>query len=145
MSLNDSWIIASGTQDLDLGLMRASQALFYTDTEDILMSDDLSSEELSNYYSSVDLQQARMDAFNRYRDSSDPSIKQNWSAVINKIMDALRLQTIENAAQIKLAKIVKQEDGYYVKSEKGKNLGGPYKSKEEASSRLDQVEYFKNN
>ena len=30
-----------------------------------------------------------------------------------------------------------------VKSEKGKNLGGPYKSKEEAQKRLRQVEYFK--
>lgn len=32
---------------------------------------------------------------------------------------------------------------WYVKSEKGKNLGGPYKSKEEAKKRLAQVEYFK--
>jgi hypothetical protein len=32
---------------------------------------------------------------------------------------------------------------YYVKSEKGKNLGGPYSSKAEAEKRLSQVEYFK--
>lgn len=41
-------------------------------------------------------------------------------------------------------KIVKKSDGYYVQSEKGKNLGGPYKKKEDAERRLDQVEYFKN-
>lgn len=39
--------------------------------------------------------------------------------------------------------IVKREDGYHVVSEKGKNLGGPYKSKKQAAKRLQQVEYFK--
>jgi len=39
--------------------------------------------------------------------------------------------------------IIKTKDGYSVKSEKGKNLGGPYKTKEEALKRLRQVEYFK--
>lgn len=39
--------------------------------------------------------------------------------------------------------IVKKGSQYYVKSEKGKNLGGPYKSKAEAKKRLKQVEYFK--
>lgn len=40
--------------------------------------------------------------------------------------------------------IVKREDGYYVISEKTKkNLGGPYKTKEEAEKRLRQVEFFK--
>ena len=33
--------------------------------------------------------------------------------------------------------------GYKVLSEKGKNLGGPYKSKAQAQKRLRQVEYFK--
>ncbi len=32
---------------------------------------------------------------------------------------------------------------YHVKSEEGKNLGGPYKSREQAKNRLEQVEYFK--
>lgn len=41
-------------------------------------------------------------------------------------------------------KIVKKSDGYYVQSEKGKNLGGPYKDKIEAQKRLDQVHYFSN-
>ncbi len=41
--------------------------------------------------------------------------------------------------------IVKREDGYYVVSEKTeKNLGGPYKTEEEAEKRLRQVEFFKN-
>jgi len=39
--------------------------------------------------------------------------------------------------------IVKEKEGYRVKSEKGKNLGGPYKTKAEAQKRLQQVEYFK--
>lgn len=39
--------------------------------------------------------------------------------------------------------IVKRKAGYHVISEKDKNLGGPYKTKEEAAKRLKQVEYFK--
>jgi len=39
--------------------------------------------------------------------------------------------------------IVKTAKGYLVHSEKGKNLGGAYKTKEEAQKRLRQVEYFK--
>ena len=40
--------------------------------------------------------------------------------------------------------IVKKKDGYHVLSEKTKkNLGGPYKTREEAVKRLGQVEYFK--
>lgn len=40
--------------------------------------------------------------------------------------------------------IVKRKDGYYVLSEtKGRNLGGPYKTRAEAVKRLKQVEYFK--
>ncbi len=40
--------------------------------------------------------------------------------------------------------IVKRKDGYFVLSEKtGKNLGGPYKTEEEAKKRLRQVEFFK--
>ncbi len=40
--------------------------------------------------------------------------------------------------------IVKKKDGYYVLSEKTqRNLGGPYKTKEEAKKRLRQVEFFK--
>jgi len=40
--------------------------------------------------------------------------------------------------------IVKKKDGYHVLSEKAKkNLGGPYKTRDEALKRLRQVEYFK--
>ena len=39
--------------------------------------------------------------------------------------------------------IVKKEDGWYVESESGRNLGGPYKSRGKAEKRLAQVEYFK--
>jgi hypothetical protein len=40
--------------------------------------------------------------------------------------------------------ISKSKQGYTVKSEKtGRNLGGPYKTREEAKKRLRQVEFFK--
>jgi hypothetical protein len=39
--------------------------------------------------------------------------------------------------------IKKTSKRYKVLSEKGKNLGGPYKTKAEAEKRLRQVEYFK--
>ncbi|HKV26812.1 MAG TPA: hypothetical protein VJN90_00895 [Candidatus Acidoferrales bacterium] len=39
--------------------------------------------------------------------------------------------------------IKKVKGGYKVISEKGKNLGGPYKSKADAEKRLRQVEFFK--
>ncbi|HEX6977056.1 MAG TPA: hypothetical protein VF185_01685 [Patescibacteria group bacterium] len=40
--------------------------------------------------------------------------------------------------------IVKKKDGYYVLSEKTKrNLGGPYKKRQDAQKRLRQVEFFK--
>jgi hypothetical protein len=40
--------------------------------------------------------------------------------------------------------IIRKKEGYHVISEKGKNLGGPYTTREEAAERLRQVEYFKN-
>lgn len=39
--------------------------------------------------------------------------------------------------------IKKSKQGYKVLSENGRNLGGPYKTREEAAKRLRQVEYFK--
>ena len=39
--------------------------------------------------------------------------------------------------------IVEVDGGYQVLSKSGKNLGGPYKTLEEAKRRLRQVEYFK--
>jgi hypothetical protein len=40
--------------------------------------------------------------------------------------------------------IVKEKAGYSVKSSDGtKHLGGPYKTRDEAVKRLQQVEYFK--
>lgn len=39
--------------------------------------------------------------------------------------------------------IVHKKDGYYVESEDGKNLGGPYQTLTMAERRLKQVEYFK--
>jgi len=39
--------------------------------------------------------------------------------------------------------IRKLKNGYQVVSSKGRNLGGPYKTLEEAKKRLRQVEFFK--
>jgi hypothetical protein len=39
--------------------------------------------------------------------------------------------------------IKKVSGGYEVLSSKGKNLGGPYRTKAEAQKRLRQVEFFK--
>lgn len=39
--------------------------------------------------------------------------------------------------------IRKGKDGYRVVSSKGRNLGGPYRTYEEAKKRLRQVEFFK--
>jgi len=39
--------------------------------------------------------------------------------------------------------IVKVKEGYQVLSSKGRNLGGPYRTLEEAKKRLRQVEFFK--
>lgn len=39
--------------------------------------------------------------------------------------------------------IVKVREGYQVLSSKGRNLGGPYRTLEEAKRRLRQVEFFK--
>jgi hypothetical protein len=44
---------------------------------------------------------------------------------------------------VEAAMIKKVAGGYRVLSEKGKNLGGPYKTKAEAEKRLRQVEYFR--
>jgi len=55
--------------------------------------------------------------------------------------EAQRSQTIARTIEVNMIK--KVAGGYKVLSEKGKNLGGPYKSKAAAQKRLRQVEYFK--
>jgi len=42
-------------------------------------------------------------------------------------------------------KVVKKKDGWYVQSQAGKNLGGPYDTEGAAEKRLTQVEAFKHN
>ena len=39
--------------------------------------------------------------------------------------------------------ITGKSGSYHVKSEGGKNMGGPYKTKAQALKRLKQIEYFK--
>lgn len=49
----------------------------------------------------------------------------------------------QRGARRKVAVITGGPGSYHVKSEEGKNLGGPYKTREQAEHRLKQVEYFK--
>jgi hypothetical protein len=56
--------------------------------------------------------------------------------------DMLKLQLAPNEEHVM---IKKAKGGYKVVSKKGKNLGGPYKSKAKAKERLRQVEFFKRN
>jgi len=57
---------------------------------------------------------------------------------------ARQRRTIEIQAKAQGAIMIKKvAGGYKVLSEKGKNLGGPYKTKKEAEKRLRQVEFFK--
>lgn len=56
---------------------------------------------------------------------------------------ALKTQALEHCKSGIKETITKVKGGYEVKSKKGKNLGGPYKSKKQAVKRLGQVEYFK--
>jgi hypothetical protein len=51
----------------------------------------------------------------------------------HKALAPLRSRKVEAADQ----------NGYHVLSSKGKNLGGPYKTRDEAVKRLRQVEFFK--
>ena len=39
--------------------------------------------------------------------------------------------------------IRKKSDGWYVLSEKGRNLGGPYNTRKGAERRLTEIEFFK--
>lgn len=56
----------------------------------------------------------------------------------------LRLSLVSRGLSIRGANMIKKvKEGYKVVSEKGKNLGGPYKSKQDAKKRLRQVEFFK--
>jgi hypothetical protein len=55
------------------------------------------------------------------------------------ILDAICIYCMQEGK----AMIKKVAGGYKVLSEKGKNLGGPYKSKAAAEKRLRQVEFFK--
>ena len=70
----------------------------------------------------------------KYRCAATPS-----TALHSLTPDTAPSQSTEGDAKM----IKKVKEGYKVLSEKGKNLGGPYKTKAEAEKRLKQVEYFK--
>ncbi len=63
--------------------------------------------------------------------------------LIEAAMAKKGIKILEKASDLEKGKIVKRKDGWHVLSEKNKNLGGPYKTKQEAVKRLRQVEFFK--
>jgi len=52
-------------------------------------------------------------------------------------------KAVQGSIQDSCIMIVKKKNKFFVKSKKGKNLGGPYANKKMALKRLRQVEYFK--
>lgn len=60
-------------------------------------------------------------------------------------MKKLGLLVTNTTAELVENVIVKRDGKYWVESEEGKNLGGPYDTRAEAEERLAQVEFFKNN
>lgn len=66
---------------------------------------------------------------------------------IIKLTEIYRFSSAQSLSEhfvlTKIAVIRQKIDGYYVESESGKNLGGPYKTRERAKKRLDEIEMFK--
>lgn len=61
-----------------------------------------------------------------------------------QVRDARNMAFLLFSTREVICMIVKRKDGYFVLSEKTRrNLGGPYKTREEAVKRLQQVEFFK--
>lgn len=69
--------------------------------------------------------------------------KQHWDALGSNEQDMVYKALGVTSSLNKFAIVHHEKDGWHVRSEEGKNLGGPYGSKEEAVKRLRQVEYFK--
>jgi len=76
--------------------------------------------------------------------------KNNYAVFNNKqtVTKAFAIENIDvlvgkNNKTNLMERIVQTKGGYKVTSEKGKNLGGPYKTMKQAKKRLGQVEYFK--
>jgi hypothetical protein len=67
----------------------------------------------------------------------DPLLRFHTFVTVLRRADSSREWTQE------VTMIRKEKAGYKVISEKGKNLGGPYRTKDEAEKRLRQVEFFK--
>lgn len=72
-------------------------------------------------------------------------VEKGLGRLLNHPVKLKMLKTLltKRAELSKLAYVQKIKGKYWVRSEKGKNLGGPYDTPEEASHRLQQVEYFK--
>jgi hypothetical protein len=65
------------------------------------------------------------------------------AATVNKIRRLKGVTKEQKRQRKEKGMIIKTRKGYVVKSEKGKNLGGPYRSRKLAEKRLRQIEFFK--
>ena len=112
-------------------------SLFYKAMENIKDA-DASKEQIEPMNKDADLK-ANKDVvikFNKLYDKPIPKeFPDDW--------DPRKLYLSKYSYFIKLAYVQKIKGKYWVRSEKGKNLGGPYDTPEEASHRLQQVEYWK--
>ena len=78
-------------------------------------------------------------------DKKGPEAKNYKGAIEEEIIEEIKKDIEVSEEPSEISKVVKRKDGYHVISEKtGKNLGGPYKTKKQALTRLRQVEFFKN-
>ena len=78
----------------------------------------------------------------RYQDAEFPVFQRDACGANLSLAGSTAIASaIARTSEVNMIK--KVAGGYKVLSEKGKNLGGPYKSKAAAQKRLRQVEYFK--
>jgi hypothetical protein len=82
--------------------------------------------------------ESRVIEMKRYRPFARKRTECPYSACSIDSKPAVRNISLGGEAMIK-----KVKGGYRVLSSKGRNMGGPYKTREEAAKRLRQVEFFK--
>ena len=134
---------------LDRNRVLTSTYALSVSVEDIKSTDRQSSPDDSGFYFILEGTRSGVNFF--YNNNLEFSRKPRSGAVVKRYNN---LHGFEESFWHKWAdkwlgsnlveKIIKKSDGYYVTSEDGKkNLGGPYKKKEDAEKRLGQVEFFK--
>lgn len=100
-----------------------------------LISDGFKTDSLMNLFQYVALKSG----------SSPESVMDIFDQLLHtgRIVEQMDKVMVRSASLQLVSRVVHKKDGWYVLSEEGKNLGGPYGSKDKAKHRLQQVEYFK--